>query len=314
MEVLRKIAQPLMQKQATPEKRLVFVGTRTSSKTTALGCLDLTCDILSAQDPNFTHFIDEKTSGICQVPSDLCRGFFPEPTPPGLIYEADEIMRWKTPLGEKTVCLPFCETAGEDIENLMGPYTKNVYQQNQNYMQADNLNKYICDSNGYVLVMPVSRAQIPGTIPMDEETDEIQHDPDVNIRRILAAIYRYKKESRSPPIEGIAVLLAKYDMIDSVCKSRGMDLYNPEGARLFLETYFRQTSSLLKYYGLSKVKFFPVHVQVEKVRLPDGKIGFAKWPGTNKYKILTDPVRNLPLYSEASFKSLVAWIKDTFAK
>jgi hypothetical protein len=312
--LLRDISKRLGTSSPTLEKRLIFVGTRASSKTTALGCLDLTCDVLSAQDPNFTHFIDEKTSGIRQVPSDLCQGYFPEPTPPGLIYEADEIMRWKTSFGERKVCLPFCETAGEDIESFMGPFGQSVYHQNVNYQSAENLNKYICDSNGYVLVVPVSRAHLPGVPQMDEESGELLKDPDVNIARILSAIYRYKAKSRSPAIEGIAVLLTKYDMIEAYVKSRGMDLYNNVGARQFLETYFRQTSALLKFYGLQKVRFFPVHVQVEKGKLPDGNITYLKHPSGRGYKIMLDHDRNLPIYSEQSYLNLIQWVKETFAR
>jgi hypothetical protein len=108
-------------------KRVVFVGTRGSGKTTALGCIALTCDLLSQRDGKFSHFIHERTSGIRQIPSDLCMGRFPEPTPPGLIYEADIHLRWRYPFGERNVTLPFCETAGEDIKNLIGKYTTNVY-------------------------------------------------------------------------------------------------------------------------------------------------------------------------------------------
>lgn len=311
METILKSLPKIGGKQKL-QKRVTFVGTRGSSKTTALGCLALTADILSTQDKNFTHFIDERTSGIRQVPSDLCAGYFPEATPPGLIYEADLYLSWKSTLGERTICLPFCETAGEDIQNLMGPYQTSVYKQALEWDQAENLNKYICESQGYVLVVPVSRARMPGVPKMDEEPDNLLQDPDVNIARILSAVYRYKKKSRSPNIEGIAVLLTKYDLIDAYVKSRGMDLYQPEGARQFLQTYFRQTSGLLKYYGLEKVRFFPVHVQVERQKMPDGSTQLVKWNDGHGYKIAVDHDRNLPVYSEQSFLNLIQWIKNTF--
>src|SRR5271157_483005 len=252
--ILREVSKTVFGSGTAPPKRVIFVGTRGSSKTTTLGLIALTCDILSTQEPGFTHFIDERTSGICQVPSDLCQGMFPEPTPPSLIYEADLFLSWKTTLTEKTLMLPFCETAGEDIQNLIGPYQKSVYKQSVDYQQADNLNRYICDSNGYVLVVPVSRAHIEGVPQMDEEPQALLQDPDVNLHRILSAIYRYKMKSRSPKIEGIAVVLTKYDMVDAYLKNKGMDLYNPQGAKAFLDTYFRQTMGSLKHYGIEKVK------------------------------------------------------------
>jgi hypothetical protein len=297
-------------------KRVIFVGTRGSSKTTSLGLLALTCDIISTQDPNFSHFIDEKTSGIRQVPSDLCQGYFPEPTPPGLIYEADLYLKRSTRFGDKTVVLPFCETAGEDIQNLIGRYQKSVYHQSIDWQSADNLNKYICDSNGYVLVVPVSRAHVAGVPQMDEEPQALLQDPDVNISRILSAVWRYKLKSRSPHIEGIAVLLTKYDMVDAWLKSMGMDLYDDQGAKLFLDTYFRQTSGLLKHINIyDRVKFFPMHVQVERVKDPQtGIVSFAKWPDGRGYKIAVDEDRNLPIYAEQSCRDLINWIMERFAQ
>lgn len=288
-------------------KRVIFVGTRGSSKTTSLGCLALTCDLKSLADKNFTAYIDERSSGIRQVPSQLCQGRFPEPTPPGMIYEADIIMSWKTFLGKKTVILPFAETAGEDMEKLIGPYHQSIYHQQPNFQRAQNLVKYICDSNGYVLVMPVPRARMWKDKGLEEEPTSLVNDPDVNLARILQSIYRYKRKSRSSKIEGIAVLLTKYDMVNVHAKARGMDFYTPDGLRLFLHTFFRQTSGLLKAYGLEKVRFFPVHVQVETVDKGDGNVEFTN-------NIMTNPERNLPIYSEQSYLDLIDWIRETFAK
>lgn len=295
------------------EKRVVFIGTAGSSKTTSLGCIALECDILSAKDPNFKHMIEEKSSGIRNVPSELCQGRFPEQTPAGLIYEADLVMKRESNFGTKTVTLPFCETAGEDIEKLMGPFQESAYRQTMDWTSAETLARYVCNSNGYVLLCPVSRAHIPGVPQMDEERIK-QKDPDTNIARILQAIYKYKRTTKSVPIEGIAVLLSKYDQIQLWCEAKGMDLYKPEGARNFLNTYFRQTSGVLKFYGLEKVKFFPVHVQVEKKRNADGSIEFVKWPDGSGYKIAVDYERNLPVFSEYSYHALIDWIMDTFGQ
>lgn len=297
--------------QPVNEKRVVFVGTPGSSKTTALGCIALECDVLSTQDPKFKHMLEERTSGIRNVPSDLCQGYFPEQTPAGFTYEADLILQRETTMGTKTVTLPFCETAGEDIEKIMGPFQESQYRQTMNWESAEALARYVCNSNGYVLMCPVSFARIPGVPQMDEERIK-QKDPDTNIARILSAIYKYKRKTNSPPIEGIAVLLSKYDMIDQYCKAKGMDLYNPIGARKFLDTYFRQTSGVLKFYGIEKVRFFPVHVQVERRRLPNGGMEFVKWPDGRGYKIAIDYERNLPMFSELSYHGLIDWILETF--
>lgn len=312
--ILKGLGELIPKSTSSTLKRVILVGTRASSKTTALGMLALECDIMSTLDPNFTHFIDEKTSGIRQVPSDLCAGHFPQATPPGNIYEADLYLTWRNALSEKSVCIPFCETAGEDMHSLIGPYSQNVYQQNVDYQAAENLNKYICDANGYILVLPVSRAHIAGVEQLDNEPSDLLSDPDVNLARILQAIYRYKKKSKSPNIEGIAVLLTKYDVIEAHIKGRGMDLYTDTGAQAFMQTYFRQTSGLLKYYGINKVKFFPFHVSVERVKnVSTGKLEMAKWPDGN-YKIAIDYERNLPVFSERSAFNVINWIKQVFAR
>ncbi|UCD15272.1 MAG: hypothetical protein JSV34_06020, partial [Candidatus Omnitrophota bacterium] len=139
----------------------------------------------------------EKTSGICQVPADLCQGKFPPATPGGVgqVYEADIIMTenkgWR---GKKTVRLPFAETAGEDIENLIGPHRKSMYDQIPTLPEADLLNRIISASHGYVVVAPVTRTTIP--LPQDigdKEAKSIHTDADLNVYRILQKIFEYKE-------------------------------------------------------------------------------------------------------------------------
>lgn len=300
------------------EKNITFIGTRGSSKTTAFGCLALTCQIESVINPNFTYFIDEKNSGICTVPADLCQGKFPKATPAvNKIFEADIIMSenkgWHN---KKTVCLPFAETAGEHIEDLIGPHRKEMYGDGPpTYQDAGQLNRIISASQAYVLIAPVSRSTMP--LPQDigdKESNAIHSDPDLNIYRILEAIFKHKKEMRgAKKTEGIAVLLTKYDMVDAWVKQQGMSLYDPAGAKLFLNTYFRQTMGCLKNYGMSKVEFFPVHVQVEKIQLEDKSIRFKKWPD-GSFKIMVDTKHNLPFYSQGSYRRLIRWLLDVIAK
>jgi hypothetical protein len=312
----QQLAGGIITRQSTAFKRVVFAGTKRSAKTTALGCLSLACDLKSLRDKNFRHYIDERTSGICQVPSDLCSGHFPEETPAGLLYEADLYLTFKKFGSEKTVILPFMETAGEDIENLAGPYTDSIYRKTQKWEDADVLNKTICDANGYVLVIPVNQANIPYVPPefLDRDLVNSRNDPDLSARRVLNAIYRHKREDvQSPKIDGIAVLLTKYDAIADWTKSKGMDLTTQDGAQRFLSTYFRQTMGMLKYYGIEKVKFFPMWVTVEKEKQTDGRMAFGKHPdGT--LRIALDYQRNLPMFAEQSNYSLIDWIEEVFAK
>jgi len=294
------------------EKYITILGTRGASKTTILGCLGLTCEIESVNNPKFTYDINEHTVGIRKIISDLCQGRFPPETPPGHIYEADIEMTWGNGWsGKKSVLLPLMETAGEDVEHLIGAYRKDPYRQVSNYQQAEALNKIIARSNAYILVVPVSR--IPGPYPqvVDEEPDSLLSNPDVNIVRILDGIYSYRKRAHSKNIEGIAVLLTKYDMVAEWLKSRGMDLFTSEGLHLFLNTYLRQTMAKLKRYGYQKVRFFPVYVKVAKEILLDGKVRFVK--DEDGFIIETDPQYNLPLYTQQSYHQVIQWVKDIVA-
>ena len=202
------------------------------------------------------------------------------------------------------------------MENLIGPYASDQYHQTriEDLQNIQNLNRYICDSNGFVLVAPVNRSNIPG-IPqefLEAEPETLRWDPDLNLRRILAAIIKHKEKTNSPPIEGLAVLLTKYDTINDYLKQNKMDLYSESGARLFVETYFRQTTSVLKYYGMEKVRFFPVHVQVEKIRGSDGIVRLAK-DEYGHFRIVLNRERNLPEFSEQTYLNLIDWIMKVFA-
>ena len=297
-------------------KSVVTIGIRGSGKTAVLGCIELCADLKSQRVPNFSHMLRERSSGMRQVPCDLARGRFPAATPPGIIYEADEIMRWKYPFGERKVVMSFCETAGEDIQNIAGRFTDSVYEQNTDWQNAETLNRYICNANGYLMMLPVSLTDIPGMPKIESPPEGLHADPDLSAARILSQIYGFKQDSGSPPIDGIGVIFTKYDLVEPYCKANGMNLYTHEGAQKFMETFFRQTSAVLKYYNednsLDKVKFFPFHIQVKRKDLGNGESELMRGP--NGYEIARDPRRNLPVFSEQSGYDIIDWIGDTFAR
>lgn len=302
------------------EKNITYIGTRGSSKTTSLGCIDLVCEIESARNPKFTYRIDERTSGgISQISADLCRGVFPKATPKGKIYQADIYLTWKNGWrGDKTICIPVAETAGEDIENLMG-----IYRGDEQYKitplppDADNLIRKIAASQGLILTIAVPRESARFPQKLDKEPSSIHETPDLNAMRILNAIFQYKQATRgAQPVEGIAVLLTKYDMVDQWLERMKMDLYDPVGAQRYLTTYFRKTIALLKNFGMERVKFFPVHVMVEKDILKDGTVRFHQWDGQDGKKgdkIAINYDRNLPKFSEQVYFTVLEWIRETFA-
>lgn len=316
VKLLKDAFQPEASATKQYEKNVTLIGTRASSKTTILGCIALTCQIESVNNPKFTYSIEEKTSGICQVPADLCLGKFPPATPPGQIYEADIVMRFKNGWsGGKKVRIPFAETAGEDIENLIGQHQKYMYQQPlPTYRNAENLNRIIAASHGYMVAASIPRSTM--NFPhyaSEKEPDTLHRDADLNVYRILQRIFQYKQRRGAKPIEGIAILLTKYDMVSPWVKEKEMDLTDPEGAKLYLNTYFRQTMGALKNFGLDKVRFFPVFVQVEKVYHSDGTFHFKTRSDGQGYQILVDQDNNLPIFSLGPYQQLLGWIKETFA-
>jgi len=297
------------QKQST--RRVTSVGTWASGKTTVLSCLGLTCENLSASDPKFKYWPDEKGSGIRLFWSNLRRGRFPPATPPGSYYESGFKLEWNGGFGSgtQTVDLPFCETSGEDCQKLIGTYALDPYHPTPISMQATKqLFEYILRSDGFILIAPISRALMFGDKGAESEPDDLPVDPDLNLARILDAIYKYREQTHSKPIKGMAILLTKYDKIIDDAKARGMDLRTNDGRQRFMTVYFPQTSANLKKFNIA-VEYFPVFVQVET----DDHGKPLVWGDGSGQKILVDQRRRLPVYSEQGYLDLIQWIKKTFA-
>lgn len=291
------------------EKRVSVIGTVESGKTTALGLICLTCQTLSAQNIAFKSRIRERTSGIKQAPSDLRRGHFPPKTTPGSYYEADLLLKKEGHFGDRTVTLPFCETAGEDIQKWINSFSQSMYVQRPKHHVVDELYKYVLNSEGFILVCPTSRALMhTGSQPLEAVPTGTSNDPDVNLSRIVDAIYDYKQQANMK-IEGIAVLTTKQDIIQPYAQSMGVDLTNPQGMQKFMTSFFPDTSQSLKWYGLDKIMFFPSWVQVE--RQQDGSP--VKWQDGSEKILMNIRRPRMPQYSEQSYMNLVNWLVDTFA-
>lgn len=298
------------------EKRVTSIGTWGSGKSTILRLILLTCETLSREFEGFTFTVDEKSSGISTGTSNLRQGKFPAATPPGEVYEADLVLRWKGKgrlSGRKTVRVPFCETAGEDIQKLIGKFGKGEYHHHPYFGIAKNLSAKILSSNGFILICPVSRALMFHNLPpeWEKEPPDLPVDPDVNVVRMLRQIRAFKEAAKSSPIEGLAILLTKYDLIREYAQHMGIDLLtDPRNVDSFMNTFFPQTSAELKYHGLEKVKFFPCFVQVQRTQ--EGRV--VKWPdGSDKIEMHPHRPR-MPIYNEAGIIELITWIRETFTK
>lgn len=293
------------------ERRIALMGLSGSGKTTALGLLEVTCiDLTQPGNPkgkDFYYLVEERTSGIRNAASDLRNGYFPIQTPMGEIFEADFLMRWETSFNKLFARVPFCETAGEEINKLIQRFQEGQYDLTpKDFAHATMIYEYILRANGFIVVAPTTRVQLRDGKGLEPET-AITQDPDVNISRLLDCIYKYKRETQAPPIKGIGVLLTKYDAMASFLSEQGMSLTDPVGVQNFMSTYFKETYAVLKWYGLDKVRFFPSWVELERDK--EGNV----CQNDRGYKIACHANRRVPKYSVQSYLDLINWVKTTFA-
>jgi hypothetical protein len=250
--------------------------------------------------------VQERTSGIRQSSSDLRKGMFPKKTPPDHIFEADFLMRKKTLLDEQYLRLPFCETAGEEIAKLLNRFQKGEYEVTPEMFQdASLIHQHILDSDAIIIIAPVTRAT-----GMEQEKGTSVKDPDVNLSRLLSAIYSYKQVTQGTrPIRGLGVFLTKYDALREFLESKSMNLKTQDGVHRFMSKYFPETYAVLGWYGLENVKFWPTGVEIETEKNELGQ-DVAKLHPLNPergYKIRVNQNRNVPVYTEAPFLEFIDW-------
>jgi hypothetical protein len=225
-------------------------------------------------------------------------------------------MKFKRRFGWKEVNIPIVETAGEDIGQLIQWFGKGLYAFN-----PENITSYaarflydnVLSADGFILMCPVTRAQTQkGPLGEDKEPDVLPEDPDVNLKRLLQCIVDYKEFAGQRKVEGIAVLLSKYDVLKDRCKGAGMDCFTEEGRTKFMEHYFPQTISTLDYMEINHLIFLPVWIwaiQNEQKRPRN----YSTTPGVLEYRVDVNPVNGRPYYTEEQFFLLIKWLQDHFA-
>jgi len=287
-----------------------MLGTVGSGKTTVAGFITLTAITLSARDPTFVCDVIESKSGILQAQSDLRRGKFPPKTDPdaALPYESGLLMRWSQRFIAKEMHLPICDVAGEIVADLATKYRDGMYDlEDKTFKDTGFLVDQIKDRDGFILTIPANRALLfKDDQQLEKEPKGMQYDPDINLSRILEAVIDHKRKFKTHPIQGIAVVVTKYDTVKSICENEGMDLYDESGMGFqnFLNTCFPATANKLRFFGLDKVAFFPSEVEMEADSWPDGK---------DRIKILRRrpdgmPCR-VPKYPEKQYVRLINYLK-----
>lgn len=303
---------------AEGECRASVFGMVESGKTTFLGLLEIVCvDYANKTNKrgskNKFHFlVQERTSGIRQTSSELRQGMFPPKTTGG-IFEADFMMRFGKTFSEKQCRLPFCETAGETFNVMLERFGDGQYDINPSMKDAQLVHDYILNTDAPILIAPITRP-----LGLEKELGAQLNLPDVNLSRLLAAIYGYKLEEQRlnpmyKPIKGIAVFLTKIDGAKTHLATRHINMDTEEGIHLFMSKYFPETYAVLGWYGLENVKFWPIGVELEtdedSLGNTVGKIHPLK--PERGYKIKVDHGRNVPVFTEQPFYEFIEWLKNT---
>jgi GTPase SAR1 family protein len=293
--------------------RFAMLGTVGSGKSTVTAAIFLTAQTLSGH-PEFRNFYTEtlegSTSSILDDVSRLRRGHFPEKTQKYLAAppEAGLGLTWGGRFGDKRVQIPICDIAGEDVQQMIrqSRIALNPDQYNDNVQ----LINYVRDADGFILVVPASRAlMFADDVAIESEYDVHGNvsDPDVPLQRILNEIFRYKQQTRGKRVKGIAVVITKWDLIAPFAARLGMDIGTPDGLYKFMHTCFPGTSSALKrFIDKGMVQFFPSAIKV--MLNADGTK--RKWPGTDNDRIEVRQDERKPVYEEQSYVRLFLWLKS----
>lgn len=312
-------AVPKLGKRLEQERRASVFGMVESGKTTILGLLHIVCTTYAnkANAPksreNFHFYVQERTSNIRQIDGELRQGMFPEKTPLGSVFEADFLMRFGKIFGKQVLRLPFCETAGETFNEMLERFGKGQYDISPAMQDAALIHDYILDTDAIILIAPV-----PRVLGLEEEIGAKVKLPDVNLSRLIASIYGYKMEdARSNPnhrpIRGIAVFLTKYDAAQAFLETKHMDLRTKEGVHEFMSQKFPKTYSVLGWYGLENVRFWPTGVEIETEKNEMGNVVPKRHPLNPQrgWKIKQDHNRNVPKFTEPPFYEFIDWLKTT---
>jgi hypothetical protein len=288
--------------------RFATLGSTGSGKTVVNGLINLSSQTLSSDDSNFKCCILEGSSRILEAVSNLRRGRFPEKTLPfqSIAAESGLLLQWDGVFGSKKIQVPICDIAGEDIQVMIQKYSKTESGPSASaYSAAMNLINYVRDSDGFILIVPASKAlMFAEDKVVERESEDIAFDPDVNLNRILSDVYNHKKQSHGKPIKGIAVVITKWDLVMPYAQNMGMDIYTPSGLKEFMDVCFPGTSQILKFYGMDKIRFFPSYVDLDYNS--DGSV--KRWE--DKTPVIKMNRRRRPSYSEQSYVDMIGYLKS----
>jgi len=300
--------EPMLSSTYKYKTRFSMIGTVGSGKSAVVAGIVLTSMTKSADNKGFRCRVLENETNIIEDVSNLRQGRFPQKTPAHQAYVPEAGLLAYYPgmfgLSDKKVQIPICDLAGEDIQYSIRSHRRRNPLDPASFQINMRLIEHLKKSDGYILVVPASRALLfQNNMQIEEGSPELSKDPDVNLHRILSEMITYKERVRGKRIKGIAVIITKWDLIMPFAEDIGMDVYTPEGLEFFMKRCFPGTSMELKAYGLNKVRFFPSYFQA--MRRKD--LSVIKWPD-NSDRIDMHDLR-MPKYSEDSYMQLFEWLK-----
>ena len=306
--------------------RLALVGSRASGKSTCIGLLNLTAMDLT-DDPYSNaeqkglldaasgmrlvrSSIDEMSSSIRSIMSDLQDMRFPPPTPPDQAFQSKLTLdfEWKRLLGAKrrTVELTITDSAGETLSQLMDNADSGNFSLRLDMRQIDEINKFVLSSSAFVILvdMEVALGKGEGGAAGDTSTD-------AKLARFVDYLHRWKEnDPTSPQIKSVALLGTKYDTVrGEILDNPGYghkEMYghlgDPRNAAIFLFNHLPQTNQNLKQ--LFHTNDIMDHLQVfhSSVDLVPGQSEFEE------QRIQQVENRGRPAYSAEQYKQLIKWM------
>lgn len=303
--------------------KFAMVGTIGSGKTTVSTLLVLTSQTLSHMLPNFACRTLPGSTNIIEYVSKMRTGHFPPKTDPASPerHEDGLLCRWSSRFGSKQLNIPICDLSGERLQSMIQTlaHRRRDPTSQEAYNMSSSLINYVRDCEGYILIAPASRAMaFQDGIQIEKETDNeelsgISVDPDANLYNFVQDIVSYKENCKGKPIKAIAVVVTKWDKLMPYAQEMGIDLDDTtgQGIQQFMETFFPQTTSLLKFERQRnpnmELRFFPSYVKIAR----DSQDKPQKWPDQHD-KIEMEVNLRIPKYWAQSYVDLINYL-GTFA-
>ncbi len=316
-------SQPVAPNEPT---RLALVGSRASGKSTCIGLLNLTAMDLT-DDPYASaeqrglldaasgmrlvrSSIDEMSSSVRSIMSDLQDMRFPPPTPPDQAYQSKLTLEfeWKRLIGarRRTVELTITDSAGETLSQLMDNADSGNFSLRLDMRQIDEINKFVLSSSAFVILVDMESVLGKGDGGTSGDTAA-----DAKLARFVDYLHRWKEnDPTSPQIKSVALLGTKYDTVrGEILDSPGFgnkDMYghlgDPRSAAIFLFNHLPQTNQNLKQ--LFHTNDIMDHLQVfhSSVDLMPGQSEFEE------QRIQQVENRRRPAYSSEQYKQLIKWM------